>query len=103
MGKFDDIIGSWEPDTELPDDWRDQLRGAYTEDFEGAIAKNNELSTQLDNVSSSSAAEISKLKSTNYDLLMQIPSNGNSTDTTNIIDNDDDTDITVEDLFGDNE
>lgn len=102
MGKFHDAIGSWAPDAELPDDWRDQLSAAYDEDFEGANIKTNELNEALEASQTASAAEIAGLKSANYDLLMQIPKdNTNSTDDTNTVDDNENVDITIDDLFGD--
>lgn len=99
MGAFHDTLGGWDADAELPDDWRDSISRAYDEDFSGAVAKTTELETQLNDVTASSAAEIAKLKAANYDLVMKIPRS--ESDSTDIIDNDDsDTQITVDDLFG---
>lgn len=104
MGKFHDTLSGWDAgDTgiELPDDWRDSLTAAYDEDFSSAVAKNDQLNSELETVSSTSQSEIAKLKADNYDLLMQIPNTDPGTNP-HSDSNDDgpDPDITIDDLFG---
>ena len=78
MPKFTDIMDGF-GDSELPDDWRDQLRAAYDEDFQGASDAVTNVQTEFNTYKSDSEMEIKNLKAQNFELLMKKPTEDNNT------------------------
>jgi hypothetical protein len=74
MGHFDDLINGIDPEGELPENFLSEIKNAYLQDISIPEAKIGTLTTQLtekDNALSLASAEIQRVKSTNFDLLMK--------------------------------
>lgn len=94
MSRFHDLInGLREPDENgVPETIYDDLTREYDTAFEGFTAKTNSLTSQI----SEKEAEISRLKSINFDLLM---STGTGNEPEDGSDNNEDKAISFDDLF----
>lgn len=106
MGKFQDAMNDFGQTNELPEGFADLINTAYSDDFSSADAKVTGLETELvkrdktiTQLNTDFGAQISSLKSANYDLLRAVPKDakaiGSDKDT-----NMSDHSITIADLFG---
>ena len=107
MGRFHDTMDNFGNAIELPDGFKDAIFGAYDEDFSSSGAKVSDLENQLiekdtaiTQLNTDYGAQISSLKSANYDLLRAVPKDANSSSAdNNDRTNEPDHDITIADLF----
>ena len=107
MSRFHETMDNFGNAIELPEGFKDAISSAYDEDFSISHAKVSDLESQLnekDNninqLNTDYSAQISSLKSANYDLLRAVPKdaqvvNANDNDRSNQQDHD----ITIADLF----
>jgi hypothetical protein len=106
MGKFHDAMNDFGQAGNLPEGFADAMSSAYDEDFSSANAKVSDLETQLtakdgtiNQLNTDFSAQVSSLKSANYDLLRAVPKDAGvdkSEKDTNLSDHA----ITIADLFG---
>jgi hypothetical protein len=107
MGKFQDAMNDFGQSNILPEGFADAMNSAYDEDFssanakvldlEGQLVTNNGAITQL---KTDFGAQISSLKSANYDLLRAVPKDANAAVKDRDSANESGHGITIADLFG---
>jgi hypothetical protein len=106
MGKFHDAMNDFGQTNELPDGFSELMNAAYDEDFSSADAKVSGLEKELitkdktiTQINTDYGAQISSLKSANYDLLRAVPKDAKAS----VSDKDSnmsDHSISIADLFG---
>ena len=106
MSKFHDAMNDFSTAADLPDDFKSAISSAYDDDFSSYEAKVAQLETQLalkddtiNQIKTDSSAQISSLKSANYDLLRAVPKDAKVNVSDNSDDNLSDHEITIDDLF----
>lgn len=107
MSKFQDAMNDFSNTPDLPEGLLSTLTNAYTEDFSSYEAKvsgmENELASKDDAMTQQNtdySAQISSLKSANYDLLRAVPKDAKASSSDNREDDLSDRGITIADLFG---
>lgn len=107
MGKFHDYFDSLDDSVQLPDGFKEEIVSAYDEDFAGANAKVDQISGELGNKDAEIANwqtkynnDLNAAKAVNFDLMRQVPSNGNKSSIGELEDDPSgSSDITINDLF----
>ena len=107
MSKFEDAMNSFSDSDNLSDDIRTAFNTAYSEDFSSYEAKVSGMETQLADkdvamtqLNTDYSAQISSLKSANYDLLRAVPKDTKVSSSDNSDDDLSGSNITIADLFG---
>jgi hypothetical protein len=73
MGNFEEYISGIAAGEPITDDALTLLRHAYDEDFAGAVAKTNELTSAISEMRNAHMARENELMAANYTLLTKIP------------------------------
>ena len=107
MSKFEDAMNSFNGSDDLSDSIREAFNTAYSEDFSSYEAKVSGMESQLadkdvamNQQNTDYSAQISSLKSANYDLLRAVPKDAKVSSSDNREDDLSDGNITIADLFG---
>lgn len=107
MSKFEDAMNNFSSSDNFSEDIRDAFNTAYSEDFSSYEAKVFGMESQLADKDTAMtqqttdySAQISSLKSANYDLLRAVPKDAKVSGSDNSDDDLSGGNITIDDLFG---